>query len=139
MRQKSGQLDSSSERIVKDIRRATRKQYSAEERIRVVLEGLRGEHSIAELRRRGELPSIFITAARRSAWKPASDDWLATRRGLQTQADPVGTRGSPTQPNNRQLQNNSNGNRPTCDMDFQIGLFISLKGHRASSSTSSPA
>ena len=31
MRQKSGQLDSSSERLVKDIRRATRKQYSAEE------------------------------------------------------------------------------------------------------------
>jgi transposase len=42
----------SSERIVKDIRRATRKQYSAEEKIRVVLDGLRGEHSIAELCRR---------------------------------------------------------------------------------------
>ena len=52
MRQKSGQLDSSSERLVKNIRRATRKQYSAEEKIRVVLDGLRGEHSIAELRRR---------------------------------------------------------------------------------------
>jgi transposase len=39
----------SSERIVKDIRRATRKQYSAEEKIRIVLDGLRGEHSIAEL------------------------------------------------------------------------------------------
>jgi transposase len=40
------------ERIVKDIRRATRKQYSAEEKIRIVLEGLRGEDSIAELCRR---------------------------------------------------------------------------------------
>ena len=39
----------SSERIVKDIRRATHKQYSAEEKIRIVLDGLRGEHSIAEL------------------------------------------------------------------------------------------
>ena len=37
---------------MKDIRRATRKQYSAEEKIRIVLEGLRGEDSIAELCRR---------------------------------------------------------------------------------------
>jgi transposase len=34
---------------VKTIRRATRKQYSAEEKIRIVLDGLRGESSIAEL------------------------------------------------------------------------------------------
>ena len=52
MRQKSGHLESSSERIVKNIRRATRKHYSAEEKIRIVLDGLRGEHSIAELCRR---------------------------------------------------------------------------------------
>jgi transposase len=38
------------ERIVKDIRRATRKQYSAEGKIRFVLDGLRGEHSIATLK-----------------------------------------------------------------------------------------
>jgi transposase len=37
---------------VKNIRRATRKHYSAEEKIRVVLDGLRGESSIAELCRR---------------------------------------------------------------------------------------
>jgi transposase-like protein len=41
-----------SERIVKDIRRATRNQYSVEEKIRIVLGGLRGEHKIAELCRR---------------------------------------------------------------------------------------
>ncbi len=35
--------------VVKDIRRATRRQFSAEEKIRIVLEGLRGEESIAEL------------------------------------------------------------------------------------------
>ena len=40
------------EKVVKDIRRATRKQYSAEEKIRIVLEGLRGEDRIAELYRR---------------------------------------------------------------------------------------
>src|SRR5438046_10736973 len=52
MSQKSGPAKLSSERIVKDIRRATRKQYSSEEKIRIVLDGLRGEHSIAELCRR---------------------------------------------------------------------------------------
>ena len=52
MRQKSETTKVSSERVVKDIRRATRKQYSAEEKIRIVLDGLRGEHSIAELCRR---------------------------------------------------------------------------------------
>ena len=52
----------SSERIVKDIRRATRKQYSAEEKIRIVLDGLRGEHSIAELcRREGIAESLYYT------------------------------------------------------------------------------
>jgi len=40
------------ERIVKDIKRKTRKQYSAEEKIRIVLDGLRGEESVAELCRR---------------------------------------------------------------------------------------
>ena len=39
----------SGERIVKDIKCQTRKQYSAEEKIRIVLDGLRGEESIAEL------------------------------------------------------------------------------------------
>ena len=37
----------SSERIVKDIKRKTRKQYSAEEKIRIVLDGLRGGESIS--------------------------------------------------------------------------------------------
>ena len=38
----------SGERTIKDIKRKTRKQYSAEEKIRIVLDGLRGEDSIAE-------------------------------------------------------------------------------------------
>ena len=60
MRQKSETQKPSSERIVKDIRRATRKQYSAEEKIRIVLDGLRGEHSIAELcRREGIAESLY--------------------------------------------------------------------------------
>jgi transposase len=60
MRQKSESQKPSSERIVKDIRRATRKQYSAEEKIRIVLDGLRGEHSVAELcRREGIAESLY--------------------------------------------------------------------------------
>ena len=56
-REKSSQ---SAEQHVKAIRRATRKQYSAEEKIRIVLEGLRGEHSIAELcRREGIAQSLY--------------------------------------------------------------------------------
>ena len=52
MRQKPGTRRTALEKIVKDIKRATRKQYSAEEKIRIVLDGLRGEESIAELCRR---------------------------------------------------------------------------------------
>ena len=48
------------ERVVRDIRRKTRRQYSAGEKIRVVLEGLRGEESIATLcRREGIAESLY--------------------------------------------------------------------------------
>jgi transposase len=67
MSQKSGTTKLSSERIVKDIRRATRKQYSAEKKIRIVLDGLRGEHSIAELcRREGSAESLYYTWSKES-------------------------------------------------------------------------
>jgi transposase len=60
MRQKSVTQVGSSEQVVKDIRRATRKQYSAEEKIRIVLDGLRGEYSVAELcRREGIAESLY--------------------------------------------------------------------------------
>ena len=52
MKQKPAGRQSSSEHIMKDIKRKTRKQYGAEEKIRIVLDGLRGEDSIAELCRR---------------------------------------------------------------------------------------
>ena len=52
MIQKSGSVKESAEKVVRNIRRATRRRYSAEEKIRIVLEGLRGEESIAELCRR---------------------------------------------------------------------------------------
>ena len=43
---------SNTEKPVKDIRRKTRRKFSSEEKIRIVLDGLRGEYSIAELCRR---------------------------------------------------------------------------------------
>ncbi len=43
---------SPAEQVVKDIRRQTRRHFSAEDKIRIVLEGLRGEDSIAELCRK---------------------------------------------------------------------------------------
>ena len=48
---------SSAQKTIQDIRRATRRHYSAEEKIRIVLEGLRGEDTIAELCRREGLNS----------------------------------------------------------------------------------
>jgi transposase len=60
MRQKSGTPKPSAEMAIKDIRRATRKQYGPEEKIRIVLEGLRGEESIAALcRREGIAESLY--------------------------------------------------------------------------------
>ena len=50
----------SSEKIIRDIKRNTRKQYSAEEKIRIVLDGVRGEDSIAQrCRREGIAQSLY--------------------------------------------------------------------------------
>jgi transposase len=60
MRQKQRPEKEPTEQVVKEIRRATRKHSSAEEKIRIVLEGLRGEDSIAELcRREGIPPNVY--------------------------------------------------------------------------------
>src|ERR1700721_2176447 len=52
MRQASKRVPDSAEKTVRDIRRATRRHHSAEEKVRIVLEGLRGEDSIAGLCRK---------------------------------------------------------------------------------------
>src|ERR1700723_3805753 len=57
MRQKSGPEKQPAEVAIKDIRRATRGHFSAEEKIRVVLEGLRAEEIIAQLCRREVIAS----------------------------------------------------------------------------------
>ncbi len=60
MKQKSVPEKAPAEQVLKDIRRQTRRQYSAEEKIRIVLEGLRGEESISELcRREGISASMY--------------------------------------------------------------------------------
>lgn len=61
MSQKSGPHETA-EKHVKDIKRRTRRKFSAEEKIRIVLEGLRGEYSIAELcRREGIAQGLYYT------------------------------------------------------------------------------
>ena len=62
MKQKSGPDKAPAEQEAQDIRRQTRRQYSAEEKIRIVLEGLRGEESISELCRREGIAASMITA-----------------------------------------------------------------------------
>ena len=52
MRSKADTHSEEAEKAVRDIRRATRRQYSAEEKIRIVIAGPRGEDSIAELCRK---------------------------------------------------------------------------------------
>lgn len=50
----------SAESVIKDIKRKTRRKFSSEEKIRIVIEGLKGEESIAGIRRReGILPALY--------------------------------------------------------------------------------
>ncbi len=62
MRQKAGPQKAPAEQVIQDIRRATRKHHGAEDKIRIVLEGLRGEESIAALcRREGIAESLYYS------------------------------------------------------------------------------
>ena len=62
MRQKSMSSKDPAEKVVRDIRRKTRRRHSTEEKIRIVLEGLRGEESIAALcRREGIAESLYYS------------------------------------------------------------------------------
>ena len=60
MKRNTGRNKPPAEAVIKDIRRVTRRHFSAEDKIRIVLEGLRGEDSIAELcRREGIASSMY--------------------------------------------------------------------------------
>ncbi len=76
MRKKPGTRQCHGEKVVKDIRRPTRKQYSAKEKIRIVLDGLNGEDSSAELcRREGIAQSLYYS--RSKEFLEAGKKWLA--------------------------------------------------------------
>ena len=92
------------ERVVKDIRRATRRHFSAEDKIRIVLEGLRGEDSIAELcRKEGIAQSLYYTwskefmeaGKRRLAGDTARAATSGEVQDLRREARPEGMRGRP--------------------------------------------
>ena len=83
MGQKSGPVKEPAEQVVKEIRRATRRQFSAEEKIRIVVSGLRGEDSIAELcRREGIVQNLYYRWSK-EFWKLARSAWRATPHARQ--------------------------------------------------------
>lgn len=62
MKSKQSRSKKPADKIIKDIRRKTRRHFSAEDKIRIVLEGLRGDDSIAELcRQEGIAQSLYYT------------------------------------------------------------------------------
>ena len=84
MRQKSAPAKEPAEKVVKEIRRATRRQFSAEEKIRIVLEGacaastaLRNSAGVRGSSR------TYITAGRKIFLRPVRSGSLAIRRGPQ--------------------------------------------------------
>ena len=90
------------EQVVKDIRRKTRRHFSAEDKIRIVLDGLRGDDSIAELcRREGIAQSLYYTwskefmeaGKRRLAGDTARAATTDEVKGLRREARSEGMRG----------------------------------------------
>ena len=73
------------EKIVTDIKRATRKQYSSEEKIRIVLDGLRGEDSIAELCRREGISQGIYYKWSKDFMEAGKSGLRATQHALLTQ------------------------------------------------------
>jgi len=97
MRQKRAAGTGGGEKTIRDIRRATRRQYSAEEKIRIVLDGLRGEDSFAELcRREGINQNLYYrwskeflkAGKKRLAGDTAPEATSEEVKGLRRQAHP---------------------------------------------------
>ena len=131
MRQKSGPDKAPAEQVVKDIRRATRRQFSAEEKIRIVLEGVRGEESIAELCRREGIASSmyygwskeFLEAGKRrlagdTARAATSDEVKDLRREAQALKEVV----ADLTLENRLLKKRMA--RPVCKMNLKMVLKV---------------
>ena len=71
----------STEAAVREIRRRTRRKFAPEEKIRIVLEGLRGEQSVSELCRREGIAANLYYRWSRTSWKRARSSWRETRSG----------------------------------------------------------
>ena len=78
MKLKSNQPKVSAEQVVKDIRRATRRHYSTEDKIRIVLSGLRVRTVLLSCAARKVLRRAFTTAGAKSSWRRARSAWLVT-------------------------------------------------------------
>ena len=80
------------ERTVRDIRRKTRKQYTAEEKIRIVVSGLRGEESIAALcRREGIAEGLYYSWSTWTKQEDGSYVYLAHDMGFVGDLPPLHT------------------------------------------------
>ncbi len=80
MRQKSGPVKEPAEKVVKEIRRATRRQFSAEEKIRIVLEACAARRASPNCAGARESSRTCITAGRRISSRPGRSGSPATRR-----------------------------------------------------------
>jgi len=85
--------EASAEATVRNIRRKTRRKYSAEEKIRIVLEGIRGDHTVAELcRREGINENLYYRPAKiagpsagaKTSSKPENHAWWETQNETPT-------------------------------------------------------
>jgi transposase len=75
MRSKAERQSEEAEKTVRDIRRATWRQYSAEEKVRIVIAGLRGEDSIAELcRKEGINQNLYYRWSKEAGKKRLAGD-----------------------------------------------------------------
>ena len=79
MRQQTRSSKEPAEKVVQDIRRATRKQYSAEEKIRIVLEGLRGRTASPSCAAARGSHRTCTIAGRKTFWRLARSAWPVTR------------------------------------------------------------
>ena len=67
--------------VVKNIRRATRRHFSAEDKIRIVLEGLRGDDYRRAVSPRGDRAEPVLSLVKKTSWRLARSAWLAIRLG----------------------------------------------------------
>ena len=64
----------SAESLIKDIKRKTNRSYSSEEKIRIVIEGMRGEESVAAICRKYGINDSLYYKWRKTSWKLVRSD-----------------------------------------------------------------